>query len=491
MKLEGSIEFGRSLSWWPLETVVKGHRTASGRAVLAIWGLATLISIALALLEAELNWSGMPFRVGSWTFAISFYPPVLIGVLLTLWIGPAFGATTAYVSTLASGLYTGLSLPRAAFFALGSPIELLLLWFLLLILRVPPDLPRMRDWGLFASASLVAATASSVAIMLYNDALRVDLGAGQRLWLGWILGDFLQMVAIAAPLLWLAGDRPSAYLRDALGVPPRRETSSTKIVLLLLFVWATLGLLVLLGVRLLEQALEIPEYALTASGDPLLPRLREMGLFVGVFVVVLLITTMALTTALAGIGEQHRERSIRDDLTGCFNRRAFKRLFAREAERSKGLNRPLSLVFFDIDHFKRLNDRFGHAEGDVALASVARHATEILSPQELLFRWGGEEFVVLLSHTGHEDAQQFAERLRAQIEKTVAVGEPETQEPVTISVGVATGAPPDFNEDSLIRNADAALYFAKSSGRNRVATDRMMRGSEPAQPDDFSRSTSS
>ncbi len=122
----------------------------------------------LALAEAEFNWSGLPLRFGSWTIGFSYYPPVMIGVLLTLWIGPAFGAITAYLSTLASGVYGGLSVPRAALFALGTPAELLLLWFLVLILRVEPRLSRLRDWGLFAAAALIAATASSVDIMLYN-----------------------------------------------------------------------------------------------------------------------------------------------------------------------------------------------------------------------------------------------------------------------------------------------------------------------------------
>ena len=476
MRFDTTIDFGRSLSWWPMSAVLGGSRGVGTRKVLAVWGAATVLSVGLALVEARLNWSGIPIGAGPFTVGFTFYPPVMIGVLLTLWLGPAFGATTAYVSTLASGLYAGLGIPRASFFALGSPIELLLLWFLLLILRVQPDLARLRDWGLFAAAGLIAATASSVDIMLYNAAHRTALLEGQRLWLGWIFGDVFQMMALVAPLLWIRGKQVQAFVREAVGVPPRREISTGRIMLLLISVWATLGLLVLLGVRLLEQALDIPDLAVTVSGDPLSPRLREMGLFVGVFVVVLLITTMALTAALAGVGDQHRERSLRDDLTGCFNRRAFKRLFDREAERSAGLNLPMSLVFFDIDHFKRLNDQHGHSTGDAVLTDVARHATEILSAQELLFRWGGEEFLVLLSHTNREEAGQFAERLRARIEEKVGVeGEPK-EERVTISLGVASGDPPDFDEIRLIRNADAALYQAKASGRNRVVTDAMMRG---------------
>lgn len=475
MRFDTTIDFGRTLGWWPLRVLLSGHRGPGVRKVFAIWGVVTILSIALALLEAERNWSGIPLPLGSWTLGFTFYPPVTIGVLLTIWLGPTFGASTAYLSTLASGLSAGLGLPRAALFALGSPIELLLLWFLMLILRVQPGLARLRDWGLFAAAGLIAATASSVDIMLYNADHKTALDEGQRLWLGWIIGDFVQMLALVAPALWLFGKPVHEFTRRAISVPPCREISTGKILLLLVFVWATLGLLVLLGVRLLGEALDIPDFALTISGDPLVPRLREMGLFVGVFVVVLLITTMALTATLAGVGDQHREQSLRDDLTGCFNRRAFKRLFDREAERSAGLNRPMSVVFFDVDNFKSLNDRHGHATGDSVLADVARQAKGILSAQELLFRWGGEEFLVLLSHTGHEDARLFAEKLRARIEERVGVAGQKNPEPVTISLGVSTGAPPDFDVASLIRNADAALYQAKASGRNRVITDAMMR----------------
>ncbi len=133
------------------------------------------------------------------------------------------------------------------------------------------------------------------------------------------------------------------------------------------------------------------------------------------------------------------------------------------------------MVFFDVDRFKAFNDRYGHARGDVVLADIAREATAILSAQELLFRWGGEEFLVLLSHTGADAARQFAEKLRSRIEESVGVIDSGRNEPVTISLGVSTADPPEFDEASLVRSADAALYQAKASGRNRVVTDLMMR----------------
>ncbi len=474
MKFDHTVEFGQSLSWWPVSKLLAARRSHGVRRVIAVWSGATLVSIFLALIEARFNWSGTPLTLGGWTLGFTFYPPVIVGVLLTLWIGPAYGAVSAYLSTLASGLYSALPAGQAAFFALGSPIELLLLWFLLLILRVQPSLPRLRDWALFASAALIAATASSVDIMLYSAAHHVPIAEGRRLWIGWILGDVFQIVILVGPILRRFGAQVHARTRRTLGIPPRREISTSRILLLSAFVWITLGLLVFLGVRLLEQALEIPEFAITLSGDPLLPRLREMGLFIGVFVIVLLLTMLALTVALAEAGSHHLRQSLRDDLTGCFNRRAFRRLFNREAERSAGLGLPLSVVFFDIDRFKALNDRYGHATGDSVLAEVAHQATEMLSPQELLFRWGGEEFLVLLSHTRPEEARLFAERLRLRIEQGVKVAGLDPGEPVTVSLGVASDPPPEYDEINLIRRADSALYQAKNSGRNRVVTDREM-----------------
>jgi diguanylate cyclase (GGDEF)-like protein len=272
------------------------------------------------------------------------------------------------------------------------------------------------------------------------------------------------------------------YALVRIGTLPQRELSAPKTVLLVAFVWVTLGSLALMGLRLLVRALDIPDEAITVSGDLLLPRLREMGVFLSVFVGVLLLSTMALTAALAGAGEKHFERSLRDELTGAFNRRAFRRLFRREAERSHSLNLPVSIAYIDIDHFKLINDRHGHSAGDNILVEVTRQIQAILRPQDLLFRWGGEEYLILLSHTTRDEAREFSETVRQRVAANVDTPGAIAPEPVTVSIGVATispgapGAGADLNldETDLIEAADQALYSAKASGRNRVVTDLML-----------------
>ena len=184
----------------------------------------------------------------------------------------------------------------------------------------------------------------------------------------------------------------------------------------------------------------------------------------------LLLSTMALTAALAGSGEQSVALSLRDDLTGVFNRRAFLGFFEREEERSRIVGRPISLICFDLDRFKTINDEQGHAEGDRVLMSVSAEAQGVLRPQDLLFRWGGDEFVILLSHTGHDEARQIAEQLRTRVETRVRVPGRTGLEAVTMSVGVATGQPGHTSDDELVKAADAAVYRAKSAGRNRVVS---------------------
>lgn len=452
------------MAWWPMRRFLARPFDPAAAPVWAIWLGLSALSVLLAFLEARFDWSGIPVTVGGRPLGLSIYPPVAIVALLAFWLGPTYGASTAYVSTLVSGLVGGLDVDRAALFALGTPAELLLLWFLALMLRVRPGLRAYRDWWRFAAAAIIATTASSLDIMLYNEAHRLPIADGQRLWEGWIFGDLAQLCLVVAPLLWWGWERAHRVTVMRVGAP-QRDLSARNTVLLLGFVWATLAGLALLGIRLLTRALDIPEQAMTVSGEPLLPRLGEMATFLVVLVGALLFSTMALTAALAGRGEQSVALSLRDDLTGAFNRRAFGRLFEREDERSRAVGLPLSLVCFDLDHFKTINDEHGHAAGDRVLVGVVEATRTLLRASDLLFRWGGDEFVILLPQTASAEAMAFAEQLRAGIaDSVVALNLPS----VTMSVGVATVHAGRTSADDLVTAADAAVYRAKSRGRNRV-----------------------
>lgn len=170
--------------------------------------------------------------------------------------------------------------------------------------------------------------------------------------------------------------------------------------------------------------------------------------------------------------------ALTDSLTGLFNRRYLSAHLPRLLDRSGGNNKPVSALLFDIDHFKIVNDTWGHGVGDEVLKEVAQRASRNLRNFDLVARLGGEEFVVIMPDTDGPQAMAVAERLRRRIaEEPFLVSAPVGKIDITISIGVALadwtldadGKPE--SGDALLRRADTALYQAKRSGRNRVVMD--------------------
>lgn len=162
--------------------------------------------------------------------------------------------------------------------------------------------------------------------------------------------------------------------------------------------------------------------------------------------------------------------STHDELTGLANRRLFGRHLERALARADRYHHPLSVLALDLDHFKQLNDRCGHAAGDAALKAVAAVLRESLREVDTVARAGGEELWVLLAHTGEEGAREVAEKLRrriAALDIEGADGQPLGH--LSVSIGVATRHPGE-SATALLGRADAALYDAKRSGRDRVAS---------------------
>jgi diguanylate cyclase (GGDEF)-like protein len=161
--------------------------------------------------------------------------------------------------------------------------------------------------------------------------------------------------------------------------------------------------------------------------------------------------------------------SYHDPLTDLFNRRYLEEALENELNRAARYGLPLSVNIVDVDHFKRYNDSYGHARGDVVLRMVAQRIREHTRRADILIRYGGEEFVVILPLTTKPQAQLVAEKLRTAVAATVIGGEGGGSAPdVTVSVGVATFPEDAATAPALLQAADAALYRAKERGRNRV-----------------------
>ncbi|MCW5828801.1 MAG: diguanylate cyclase [Deltaproteobacteria bacterium] len=180
-----------------------------------------------------------------------------------------------------------------------------------------------------------------------------------------------------------------------------------------------------------------------------------------------LLTRVRSLLRIKAQNDRMAQLAITDHLTGLFNHRFFHERLSAEFQRSRRHRRELSLMMLDFDHFKQLNDTYGHPVGDRVLSRVGEFLKETLRESDMAFRYGGEEFSVLLPETGGKHAFQLAERIRKGISAITFPEKPGLR--VTVSIGVATyPGHGDLTRERLISDADEALYGAKRDGRNRV-----------------------
>ncbi len=191
---------------------------------------------------------------------------------------------------------------------------------------------------------------------------------------------------------------------------------------------------------------------------------NDAWLLFAISTIILLIVSTLIFTVLQKISKI-TEIATYDSLTGAYNRSTMNELLAYELERSKRKNKPLSIIFLDIDDFKSINDRYGHEKGDLVLKKVVELMGERLRKSDRLGRWGGEEFLIMLPEANGEEAVSVAEKLR----KVISLDAYNIPSTVTGSFGVATRED-DENIESMIARADSCLYKAKKEGKNRVVS---------------------
>lgn len=178
----------------------------------------------------------------------------------------------------------------------------------------------------------------------------------------------------------------------------------------------------------------------------------------------------ALAVTNLELRNELRAQSIRDALTGLYNRRYLDETLARELRRANRTGIPVSLLMLDIDHFKQLNDTYGHAAGDAVLADVAAVVLQCVRSEDVACRYGGEEFVVIMVGLDQDEAVERAEQIRNAIALHGFTWNDQPVDRLTASFGVATSPGHGLTTDQLFGAADTALYEAKDQGRNRVGS---------------------
>ncbi|WP_153110840.1 diguanylate cyclase [Propionivibrio limicola] len=203
----------------------------------------------------------------------------------------------------------------------------------------------------------------------------------------------------------------------------------------------------------------------------------QTATFLVAFVSLILVSNGFVLMTKERADERIRLLAKKDRLTGLWNRIRLEEAGQTEMARLERYGHPVSLIMIDLDHFKGINDRFGHATGDLILKGFAGIAENCIRTTDVLGRWGGEEFLIILPHSGLSSTAQLAERIRGSLEQHIFPG----GHKITASFGVAVCQSTD-TWDSWLGRADSALYQAKAAGRNRVETELLEPGAEAADP---------
>ncbi|WP_199054623.1 GGDEF domain-containing protein [Aquitalea sp. ASV15] len=448
------------------------------------WLCSLLLSLGLGVLSVAENWSGMPLQFGGVTVYITVYPALLISLWWSLCLGWWWGALPAYLTTLVLALYAGMAWQWAALFAFADPLGVAVM---VLGFRALPMLRGLRSLESvlhFVQLSFVGSIFSSSGALIWTYCNKQAFSELLPIWQGWWLGFFLQNLLLVGPVLaqsWRATDR---WLSRHQALPPASEAESRHLIVLLL-VLVSLGALVYgylslsLGSSLLLGQLQ----------HGLSPELRQAAMvmtqtgwvFFWVFALQVLFNAFfayrlflhwqgrnqQLLTALKQSNAYLAQLVRLDGLTGLLNRRSGDEVLQQEWLRSQRSGQQAVLIMLDIDHFKQVNDEYGHDVGDRVIERVATLLLEHTRAIDTAIRYGGEEFLLVLPHTTQEGGVQLAERLRQQMAaRTLHCNDVEVS--VTLSLGVAATTMVMQDKAAWVKQADMALYQAKRAGRNRV-----------------------
>lgn len=461
------------------------YLTQPGRGCTAviIWLVICAITIPLGTLTRYLELTGLDVPIFGLTLHLTVYLPTLLCIPLVIWYGYFWAAIPAYFASFTVALIGGMPLHWTFIFAFSNPIGLAIY---ALFYRVSPLQTNMRDLVSvigFVLISLVASLASSAGSFIWTYTNQIGIHDAYAVWQGWWLGEWLHALLIILPVFYLVGPRVNAWL-----LPVKLEEESQKVTKAGLFVAVSAFMLVLMGyvitarifgVQQARKAINLIED--TQYTSLITNAIDGMSYPLFILLVVMLATAFlayqavlywnhALRRANQKLSEKNLElESLAnvDGLTGVLNRRKVMEFFDLECYRAQRTAKPLSVIMLDVDHFKQVNDKYGHLHGDEVLISIAKQIKNNLRPYDLAGRYGGEEFVMILPDTERQEAALIGERIRKAIKQSeLNLGDDVMS--VTVSLGVSSLREDDNLSSLPLARADDALYQAKREGRDRV-----------------------
>jgi diguanylate cyclase (GGDEF)-like protein len=430
------------------------------------WLVLLALCVWLGIGSVAWGWSGIPFEFGGVAVYLTVYPPLLICLLLTLTLGWWWGAIPAYCATLSLALYSGMPLSWALLFGLANPLGFAVMVIGYRATAMRRDLRGVAALLFYVQQSFVAAVFSSSGALIWSYTNGYDRTAVLPVWQGWWLGAFVQSVVLVGPVMAALWPRIRRW-QDAHPQLLRETRIRSRKTLLGLLASVTLGVLTY-------------GYATTGLADAQvnLDALRQtMWIFYWVFVVIVLFIAffgyqlfLHWQQTQDALLAEVQKLAITDGLTGLLNRREADRRLAAEWQRTLRSGHSASMVMLDIDHFKQINDKYGHPAGDAALRRLAGVIMSVARTVDFAARYGGEEFLIVLPNTSLRGAHAFAERLREEVEASVVKHDDQSFQ-MRVSLGVAAVRDDDASCERWLSRTDQALYRAKQGGRNRTEID--------------------
>ena len=379
------------------------------------WLALLALCVVLGVGMVTWGWSGIPFEFGGVAVYLTVYPPLLICLLLTLTLGWWWGAIPAYCATLSLALYAGMPLSWAMLFGLANPLGFMVMVIGYRATAMRRDLRGVADLLFYVQQSFVAAVFSSSGAMIWSYTNGYDRTALLPVWQGWWLGAFVQSVVLVGPVMAALWPRIRRW-QEAHPQLLRENRIRSRKTLLGMLASVTLGVLTY-------------GYATTGLADAQvnLDALRQtMWIFYWVFVVIVLFIAffgyqlfLHWQKTQDALLAEVQKLAITDGLTGLLNRREADRRLAAEWQRTLRSGHGASMVLLDIDHFKQINDQYGHPAGDAALRRLAGVILSVTRTVDFAARYGGEEFLIVLPDTSLRGAHALAERLREEVEASV------------------------------------------------------------------------
>jgi diguanylate cyclase (GGDEF)-like protein len=210
---------------------------------------------------------------------------------------------------------------------------------------------------------------------------------------------------------------------------------------------------------------EFPGYLLAVNRNTAADEIRELFLSFGFLMTLFFLAAAPLLHQTLRYHDRLVEEAMYDSLTGALKKGEFNAISKREVARSRRYGLPLSVVMLDLDAFKSVNDTYGHLAGDAALAAVGKSVRESIRVADCFFRWGGDEFLLVLPNTGPDGALKVAEKIRGLVKDL----SPEGIRGLSVSLGIALLDDGDPDLGPALKRADEALYRAKGKGKNQVS----------------------